>query len=108
MVAPSSDHGLSNADIVILQALALQKKMDSGAPLTREDFRLVEPHMLRPVRPSIGDPEWMIPSGTCRALVWDAPGDGTYAPSEVPMVFTGVANRQGMAFGTGAVLGTWR
>jgi hypothetical protein len=99
-------NAMSDSDVAILRALALQKKMDSGTQLTREDFRLVERHQLRPIRSTIdAESEWMVASGACRVLVWDSPGDGSFAPSSSPVVFTGLANRQGMNFAMGAVAG---
>lgn len=98
---------LSDADVAILRTLTLQKKLDSGARLTREDFRLVDRHQVRPIRPNIDpDSEWMVASGPCAMQVWDSPGDGSFAPSGAPLVFTGVANRAGMAYGLGAVAGS--
>lgn len=63
--------------------------------------------MLRPIRPMF-DPgaEQMVASGPCRMLVWDAPGDGTYNAAGAPMVFTGLANSTGIAYGVGAAAGT--
>lgn len=98
---------LSNTDVAILSTLGLQKRLDSGQDLSPEDFQLVPRHMLRPIRPMF-DPgsEQMVASGPCRMLVWDAPGDGTYNAAGAPLVFTGLANSTGIAYGVGAAAGT--
>lgn len=98
---------LSNTDVAILQTLKFQKKLDSGVPLTPADFLLIPHQALRPIRPSMNPPsEKMMASGPCRLLVWGAPGDGSYTTTGVPMVMTGVANRQGTAMMAGAAAAT--
>ena len=94
---------LSGADIATLHTLNFQKKLDSGRALAREEFQLVPPEALRPIRPSLNPQnEKMMASGPCRMMTWRSPGDGSYSTSGVPMVLTGVANRQGTAMVAGA------
>lgn len=93
---------LSNADIAVWQTYWLQRKLDSGESLDREDFRLVPRELLRPIRPMLAEGEWMVASGPCCMRTWEAPGDGTYTTTGVPTVLTGVANRQGTAMVAGA------
>lgn len=98
---------LSNTDIAILQALRFQKKLDSGNPIAPGEFLLIPRYAMRPVRPSINpQSENMMASGTCRFMTWGAPGDGSYNASGMPVLFTGVANRQGTAMMAGAAATT--
>lgn len=98
---------LSNGDLAILHTLQLQKKLDSGRQLSPDELQLVPRHMLRPIRPSIdSDSEHMVASGPCRMIIWDAPGDGSYNATGVPMLFTGTANSTGIAYGVGAAAGS--
>lgn len=70
---------LTNADIAQLQTYRFQRKLDAGGGLTPQDFLLVPPEVLRPIRPLINPKrEKMMASGPCRMLIWRAPGDGTY------------------------------
>ncbi|MCH8562038.1 hypothetical protein LTI14_02215 [Nesterenkonia sp. YGD6] len=95
---------MTNVDIARLRTRDLQTRFDSSSDFSG-DFNLMPSHLIEFVRPAIARGEKMVASAPCDMAIWDAPGDGTYYSSGVPVVATGFANRYGTNFMLGTVAG---
>lgn len=93
---------LSNAEIAQLQTYRFQRKLDARTGLRPQDWLLVPPQVLRPIRPMINpEREKMMASGPCRMMTWGAPGDGSYTTKGMDGDLD-VRGRQGAAALAGA------
>ncbi|QQE49026.1 hypothetical protein I6H91_01395 [Micrococcus luteus] len=95
----------TNAQIARYQTNQFQQRLAGGQITQDADYHLMPYKDIEFVRVRTQG-ERLMASAPVMMDVWDAPGDGSYTASGVPIVGTGVANKAGIQFAVGMAAGS--